>query len=279
MGRGRPQKRKDQETVKIFNLCNYVISPDDISLLSKGLTFAPTSQPNPFVLFKDLNTFIHDLTVKRFYSIKSAKDKSTTDETINLKPIQYPLLDDFSDQPILSHFKELFAKSHYDDIDWLTQHCPTFPPIQHTQLYPKSAFNPIHKKGPYLQTFYKVVYADLICLCQPSHSSRLVAIKLTSSKQKSLDDLAHNHDIVKNKTVDNGGGIVVQNKKYYIQEDYYQTPIHIKNYFKTPTRIFCRGRPSHREGLGGTYNFSSRACFPLERHLQGSLLVPHVPIH
>lgn len=35
---------------------------------------------------------------------------------------------------------------------------------QHPSLKPKSIFFPTHSKGPYLESFYRVVYADLVKL-------------------------------------------------------------------------------------------------------------------
>lgn len=78
------RKRKNMESMKIFNISTHTLSTEETSLLSKGLTFAPTTHPNPFMLFKDLNTFIRDLTVKRFYNIKSSLNPPPPEEIIEI---------------------------------------------------------------------------------------------------------------------------------------------------------------------------------------------------
>lgn len=54
-----------------------------------------------------------------------------------------------TDLPILNDLEELYLESHYDDLEWLSQHCPTFPPVQHTNLRSESNFNPVHKKSQF----------------------------------------------------------------------------------------------------------------------------------
>lgn len=66
-GRRRKKVSKDAETVKIYNLSHTSLTAYDLSLLRKGLTFAPTMQPNSFTLFKDLNKYIRDLTVQEIF--------------------------------------------------------------------------------------------------------------------------------------------------------------------------------------------------------------------
>lgn len=77
--KSKTHRRGKRGVQQIFNLSTHILSSNDISLLSKGLIFSPTVQPNPFVHFKDLNKFIRDLTVNRFYNIKSTDKLSTTD--------------------------------------------------------------------------------------------------------------------------------------------------------------------------------------------------------
>lgn len=101
-GRGSKKERKNPETVKMYNLSTHTLSPYVITLLSKSLTFAPPNQPNPFVLFKDLNKFIIDLTVKRFYNIKTTKQQSPTGDTIESSPPDTNLPND-TDLPTLAH--------------------------------------------------------------------------------------------------------------------------------------------------------------------------------
>lgn len=58
----------EQGTVRIYNLSSHSLTPSELILLKKVLSFSPSIGPNKFGLFKDLNTFIHLLTHKRHYS-------------------------------------------------------------------------------------------------------------------------------------------------------------------------------------------------------------------
>lgn len=77
------------------------------------------------------------LMVKRFYNIKSSDNQSTTDTT------DTPTLE-VSVEPTPFDDIELPILDGYEDIDWLTQHRSTSPPIKNTHLRPKSTFNPTH---------------------------------------------------------------------------------------------------------------------------------------
>lgn len=59
--------------MKIFNLSSLELSTADTSLLCRGLNFARINKPNPFLLFKDLNRYIRNLTLKRFFYAKQNK--------------------------------------------------------------------------------------------------------------------------------------------------------------------------------------------------------------
>lgn len=55
-----------------------------------------------------------------------------------------------------------------DKLTLFTQHLATSPPKVHSSFKPKSVFYPAQSKGPYLESFYRVVYADFVKLCQSS---------------------------------------------------------------------------------------------------------------
>lgn len=66
---------------------------------------------------------------------------------------------DSLDAVYLAHLEDLYTDLDEDEYYMLlalTQHPPTSPPVQHTNFHPKSSFNPIHVKGPYIQSFYQV---------------------------------------------------------------------------------------------------------------------------
>lgn len=66
--------------MKIFNLSSLELSTADISLLNRGLNFAPINKPNPFLLFKDLDRYIRNLTLKWFFHAK--QNKPTADDVV-----------------------------------------------------------------------------------------------------------------------------------------------------------------------------------------------------
>ncbi|PIO39511.1 hypothetical protein AB205_0069860 [Aquarana catesbeiana] len=135
------------------------------SILARGLTFALTASPNPFTLFLDLNRFIRNITIKRYFNIQDTKKgngtpnitpnttpytnndhaecSTTTEDSSTLGPAELIALD---------HLEDLYID---DQIESLTQHPPTSPPILHTKFKPKSIFYPTFAKRPYVQTFYQ----------------------------------------------------------------------------------------------------------------------------
>lgn len=73
-----------------------MLTKEDISLLSRGLTFSPTIQPDSFQLFKGLNKFIKNLTLKRFFHIRSNKNQASMLDS-SLSPILAPAESDLED--------------------------------------------------------------------------------------------------------------------------------------------------------------------------------------
>lgn len=198
--------------MKIYNLSSLQLSPTDISLLSKGLNFAPINKPNPFLLFKDLNRYIRNLTLKRFFLAKQNKPNTNT---IDL-PSVIPSPDLFEyDGDIIDALESLTGEE--DTLNLLTQHLATSPPISYSSLKPKSVFYPAQSKGPYLESFYRVVYADFLKLCQSSSRVPPHIHNLSPSEIQALDSLIHTSDVII-KSADKGGGIVLLNKADYIKE-------------------------------------------------------------
>lgn len=120
-----------------------------------GSQFCPifTIQPH-YIIKKNLNRSIHNLTLKRYYSIQSSK---TTSKSPDLSLCDTEILTDFD--PIGQRLlEELYISNENEVLALFPQHSSTSRPVQHTQFKPKSVFNPVHAKGPYLQTFFKVVY-------------------------------------------------------------------------------------------------------------------------
>lgn len=127
-------KCKSTETIKIFNFSSHSLSPEEISLLGKGLTFSPTILPNSFLLFKDLNKFIRNLTLKRFFNIQSAKNLSVNNiqNTTPVKAVSPNItIDDSPESPISIH--EFESDGDFDlglDFELLNSTYPDFTPGQ-----------------------------------------------------------------------------------------------------------------------------------------------------
>ncbi|XP_077119074.1 uncharacterized protein LOC143775113 [Ranitomeya variabilis] len=60
--------------LQIINLSSYSLSPGEVSVLSKGLSFSPTNPLNKFELTKDLYLFCRQLTFKLLYHKPSVID-------------------------------------------------------------------------------------------------------------------------------------------------------------------------------------------------------------
>lgn len=211
--------RKKIQTVKIFNLSKRTLSPAETSLLCRGLNFAPSNKPDPFVLFKDLNRYIRNLTLKRFFQIKNAKSIPQLD---NLEPIltsESPVeLKEFDfDIEMIEMLEQLFHDDSYTGLDLYTQHPHTYPPVIYCTLKPKSIFYPYQSKGPYLTTFYNVVFSDLKKMCSRTTPNTKDLGCLDPKERLALLSLTKNYDLII-KNADKGGRIIIQNQTNYIWE-------------------------------------------------------------
>lgn len=194
---------------------------EDISLLSKGLSFAPTIAPNSFLLFKDLHKFIRKLTLTRFYNIQSNKDPPETTTTVNTTPdLDISTYDDMSCSFSSILDTDACPEDPFSAIDpellLYTQHPFTSPPVQHTNLHPKSIFYPTRSKGPYIEAFYRVVFSDLQKMCEQATNKRS-SHNLSRGERLALKNFTQNPDLII-KPADKGGGIVLQNKIDYTAE-------------------------------------------------------------
>lgn len=97
----------------------------------------------------------------------------------------------------------------------LTQHLITSPPIIHSGLKPKSIFFPTQSKGPYIESFYRVVFSDMTKLCNTTSTSK--PHNLTPLEIRALQQFTNAEDLII-KPADKGGGIILQNKVDYIAE-------------------------------------------------------------
>lgn len=76
------KKRKEimqiHSTRKIYNLSSSVFSETELDLLRKVLNFSPKNSPNLFELFIDLNKYIRNLTIKRYFALKETIPSRST---------------------------------------------------------------------------------------------------------------------------------------------------------------------------------------------------------
>lgn len=101
-------------------------------------------------MFKDLNKFVHNLTLRRHYNMKVNKVS-----TVKADPSadNHPILNTSTDQQAIQDLCELWTFHEDDDIITRSLHSHSSPPIVHTSFRPKSIFNPTQSKGPYLDIF------------------------------------------------------------------------------------------------------------------------------
>uniref|UniRef100_A0A803JSK4 Reverse transcriptase domain-containing protein n=1 Tax=Xenopus tropicalis TaxID=8364 RepID=A0A803JSK4_XENTR len=59
--------REELKKEGIFNISSVDLTSNEVQILSKGLTFAPTNRVNPFNLLIDAQKFIRKLTLKRYF--------------------------------------------------------------------------------------------------------------------------------------------------------------------------------------------------------------------
>lgn len=188
--------------MKIYNLSSHSLTGAELSLLKKGLGFSPSIGPNQFGLFKDLNRFIRTLTLRRHFSIETGPDLRAPVPLNSTQP---------ADENALSLLQDLWLESNMDEQYSLL---PLDPEILHTDLKPKSKFNPIHSKGPYIETYYQAVYKDFVDLCKNYKNK---SENLNNMEKQALKGLNANKGIII-KQADKGGSLVIQNRQDYINE-------------------------------------------------------------
>lgn len=98
----------------------------------------------------------------------------------------------FSDPTAQNLLEQLYTEDEDDyHLELLTQYVPTSPPIQNTSVRRKSVFNPTFNKGLYIQTFYQVVYADILRLCKHNSSTPSSSSNLSPSELHKKIQLNH----------------------------------------------------------------------------------------
>ncbi|XP_075448365.1 uncharacterized protein LOC142490239 [Ascaphus truei] len=243
----REQRKKEgrlrtlmPESHGIFNLSSFVLSAHHTALLSKGLSFAPSSSPKKFNLFVDLNKYIRKVTLMRFFTMKGKeKEEMFSSQERECIKAMTSLLADGSDiadidtncGPNLDIFTQhttdlndvaldivenvedpVLSSSTVADTTSLESSIVN---IKHSPFIPKSTFFPYQAKGGFIDTFYTLVLKDFESLCQNTPS--LHKRNLHKNELQALKELSEDSEIVI-RQADKGGGIVLQDKSAYIAE-------------------------------------------------------------
>lgn len=144
--------------LKFFNLSSHIPRECEISLLQKGLSFAPSCNANLFDLFKDLHKYICDIKVKS-YSLKSGVNSNDT-PSLDTKIVPTLMEPNDADRHVmydidketLNILEELLLEGGPEgDFSIST---PFNNNILHTTFRPKSTFYPHHIKNEYIKTFF-----------------------------------------------------------------------------------------------------------------------------
>ncbi|PIO37882.1 hypothetical protein AB205_0152490 [Aquarana catesbeiana] len=148
------------------------------------------------------------------HSIEEIQVNTTSSHPTSIDPDKTPDINDYDCLDITYTTDDIPCTE--DDLSrLLTQHLSTSPPIIHSDLKPKSVFFPTHSKGPYIESFYRVVFSDMTKLCNTTSTS--ISHNLSSSETRSLQQFILAEDLII-KPADKGGGIILQNKIDYIIE-------------------------------------------------------------
>ncbi|PIO40266.1 hypothetical protein AB205_0075360, partial [Aquarana catesbeiana] len=150
-------------------------------------------------------------------------------------------MDNSVDQQAILDLCELWNINEDDDLVAWSQYSQPTVPIQHTSFRPKSVFNPTQSKGPFLTTFYEVVYKDLLDYLQETY--RLLSDTKTYEKLKT-DPLAKFIEESKTPvTLALGQGILTKLEASFFLKPFFQVPYlyHLPKIHKDPNKP--PGRP------------------------------------
>lgn len=159
--------------------------------------------------------------MKRFDHIQSTKANNTIlDATTTIE--SSPEVN----EEILETLEQLYSGPEDDiflnlgDVDFslLTQHIDPSPAISNTTLKPQSVFYLSHVKGPFLEAFYRLVFAEVLKLCpQSQQDKKYMLCNLTPKETQALKILMDDSNIII-KPADKEGGIFIQDKRDYLAE-------------------------------------------------------------
>ncbi len=162
----------------IVNLSSYTLSPDEVSVLKKGLKFCPTPyKSDPGQYKESLDRFFRSANLHLFFH--------------NPTPSE-PLQDEDLDLSLLNEV-------------------PIQKPFEHKDLKPKSTWNP--QMPNCLNHVYELILKDILDYNPPKYFYR----NLTRGQRNALDSLKSNKQIVI-KRADKGSNVVIMDRDKYIEE-------------------------------------------------------------
>ncbi|XP_073508111.1 uncharacterized protein [Phyllobates terribilis] len=179
--------------MEVINLSTHVLSPAQIQVLEKGLTFSPTNTFDLFSVVKDLNLFARKLVLHKVHN-RGMDSNNLEDRTPN----------QIEDDALMS-------------LERLSEEQTEVGPSKFPKnIMPRSAAFPPLSACPAVEIFVNLVTNDFQKI-----TTRKRLDNLSRAERQALDDLKSYDDIVI-KPADKGGNVVLWPKEKYEREAYKQ---------------------------------------------------------
>ncbi|XP_075462923.1 uncharacterized protein LOC142498600 [Ascaphus truei] len=229
------------QEIDVINISGEDLTTAELSLLRKGLKYAPTMDFDLFNTAIDVHKFVRKLTLKSFFHKRSQFVGPTDDNSldtvggVNLSgapPTPHP---EDSEAPIgdpapstpsfreacdLQDMLDLEELLYDNDVSSEQIVIPEFSNWR-SNLKKGSVFDPQFSKGPFLTTFENLVIRDLRILAEGYSLTNVGKHNLNYKEKQALLSLQKNSRIVI-KNADKGGAVVVQSRAAYLKEAYRQ---------------------------------------------------------
>lgn len=248
-----------------MNLSAKILTPQQVSLLSYGLSFSPARHFNLFDTIVDVNRFVRHLTVrKHFLGINPDMDP----QEVSPVPTSEVVPHDnhsvgaqlFPEQTAMCELQDLLAESRVDTSIHMSADFITRNPN----------FYPVNARSPAVDRFQELVEHDL-CTLQRQVGDRVSTAKdnLTKSQRSSLQNLTHMRDIVVRRA-DKGGTVTILDKGLYIQEN-------ARLLSDTSTYIKLQGDPTAKYKDLLRLHINEGVCKGVITNKQAEYIIPKFP--
>lgn len=179
-----------------MNLSSYPLTQDEVSVLSKGLTFVPANKLDKFEVIKDLHLYTRKLLLKSMFE-KTKPDMEGCRT--------------FSERQGLDNLNSLLEESEPKDlIDMIGLESPRKTTAKKSSLKKTSSLYPAPSSNHSVATFLKMTCQEIKSLKSTSPNLE----NLTRSEKIALKNLSSNHEITI-KDSDKGGNIVLMDNDKY----------------------------------------------------------------